>query len=352
MIVLVGLVEAGITRLPVSGPIAWSWRSSAEMIATEAAHRDVLCFGDSMMKCGIAAELFERRLGWTSYNFAVVRSQPRASEALLRRALARGAKPAAILVDFFPGLLADPPGLNAGEWAEILAPSEIIGLAIAARDPWLPPRAFASWILPSHTARADLRQYAVAMLGMSATTFETRLSRERRERVAQRGTALQPTEGGCNEILPPQGRGRPRGIGWRCRPEHEQSIRRFLALASASGAKVYWLLPPLSPASQARRDQNGLERAARAFVKRFQAEYPALIVLDGSTLKLDNSAFRDSNHVNARGALILTAAVADELERAAKATPTTWVALAAPKSPPADSEWNASVFLDPARRIR
>jgi len=60
---------------------------------------DVLCFGDSQMKFGIAPHVVAARTGRPAYNLAIVGGQPPASYFLLRRALEAGARPSAVLFD-------------------------------------------------------------------------------------------------------------------------------------------------------------------------------------------------------------------------------------------------------------
>ena len=65
--------------------------------------------GDSLAKLGVAPSLVEARSGRSVYNLAVCAGQAPSSYFLLRRVLDSGARPTAILVDFFPRLLQVPP---------------------------------------------------------------------------------------------------------------------------------------------------------------------------------------------------------------------------------------------------
>ena len=100
---------------------------------------------------------------------------------------------------------------------------------------------------------------------------------------------------------------------WNCRPENAGYVRKFLALASSRGIRVYWVIPPVSPTAQERRFQNGQEAAYSRFVASIQAEYPGLTVIDGRRLDLDTSSFFDPVHLNGRGAATLSGEVAKVL---------------------------------------
>src|SRR5262249_11321635 len=68
---------------------------------------------------------------------------------------------------------------------------------------------------------------------------------------------------------------------WRPDPIHEVYVRRFLGLAARRGIPVYWLLPPIGPAVQARREALGLDGLEIRFIRSLQEKYPNVTVING-----------------------------------------------------------------------
>ena len=78
------------------------WAYGGRAASRRAPDAEILCFGDSMIKFGMAPRVLEDRLGRRAFNLALYAGSPTASYFLLRRPLESGAKPAAVLVDFQP----------------------------------------------------------------------------------------------------------------------------------------------------------------------------------------------------------------------------------------------------------
>jgi hypothetical protein len=87
-------------------------------------------------------------------------------------------------------------------------------------------------------------------------------------------------------------------------------VRRFLDLAAARGIPVFWLLPPTSPAYQARAERNGRDARYAAFVREMQAGYPNVVVVDGRRAGYRREMFADLTHLNRDGASTFSDAVA------------------------------------------
>ena len=106
MLALVGLVEGLVARNEIDYKTGWfwEWRFSGHA-ANKASRHDVLCFGDSLVNHGVIPLIIEQHLGLKAYNFALSGGQSSTSYFQLRRTLEAGAKPSAVLVDFFPLLL-------------------------------------------------------------------------------------------------------------------------------------------------------------------------------------------------------------------------------------------------------
>ena len=323
MLALAWGIESWVAHAPYTDEVGWSWRSTREVLAGHAIGCEILGLGDSQLKFGLLPRVVEERLGAKVYNLAVVRGQPTLNVHLLRAALAQGVKPRAIVLDAFPPLLSASASLNSAEYAELLDVRDILGLTAKAREPFLPVQVLGNWLLPSFVARAEMRGAILAAL--DGRRFETRVQRERRIRGPEHGGFRVPFLGDFSESA--RASMPVRDYGWSCRREQEQALRDVLALASSRDIRVFWLILPLTPASQERRERNGMAGAERSLVRRFQREFPNLVVVDGTGLGLPKGHFYDPYHLNSTGAEEFSRAVAAALERHFAAPIGRWVAL-------------------------
>src|SRR5205823_5327851 len=133
---LVAAIESSLRshELEFLNTLACDWRQGALAAGRDAPGCEVLCFGDSLMKNGVAPEVIGRRLGMRSYSLAVASGPPAASYFLLRRALESGARPKAVLIDVIPHLLAWGPESFATLWPELLDVRDGLDLARSSGD--------------------------------------------------------------------------------------------------------------------------------------------------------------------------------------------------------------------------
>ena len=124
---------------------------------------------------------------------------------------------------------------------------------------------------------------------------------------------------------------------WRPHPAHARFVRRFLERAASRGIDVVWLLPPVSPGTQAIWESWGDEARFESFARALLARHPNLLVLDGRHSGYDASVFHDAVHLDRDGAHALSVTVADLLARGALSPtgPTRWLALPAFRTPDA-----------------
>jgi hypothetical protein len=112
-------------------------------------------------------------------------------------------------------------------------------------------------------------------------------------------------------------------------------VRRLLRLARARGVTVYWLLPPVRPEIQARRDESGMDRGYTEALRDLQKRHANLTVIDGRHSGYGTSAHADCVHLNANGAWVLSNDLADVL--AHKGSGRRWVTLPPYCEPPAQN---------------
>jgi hypothetical protein len=314
MLAIVAAVEAALAPGPTN-PLADIWAQSyAEADSDEVRESAVLCLGDSQVKLGLNAVALGRRLGVPAYNLAVHAGQPAAGEALLRRALASGARPQAIVLGFHPAVLAYEARTNIRQWPEVLNPWSGLRLAIEACDARLAALGLLGSVVPSCKGRLEVRRDVLTALGGSVDPAVAEIARRRAERARQRGTVVAASVPGFRDDRGAQDRAAPIA-SWRPRRENLAGLRRLLALAESRGIAVYWVTPVLSPGERDRRGRAGVTAAYEGFLDRLQRDFPALVVLDSSGLTLEASVFVDPLHLDGRGALALTEAVARAMER-------------------------------------
>ncbi len=83
-------------------------------------------------------------------------------------------------------------------------------------------------------------------------------------------------------------------------------MRGFLDLAAHHELPVFWLLPPLSPTTQALREQQGHDAFYTRLVRKVQARYPNVTVVDARHSGFPHDVFTDPVHLDRDGAALLT----------------------------------------------
>ena len=305
MIALVALIEAGIARHAISlfDSDELSYRWTARQAIKVARSCEILCFGDSLIKLGVVPRVVGERAGKTAFNLAVSGSQAPASYFLLRRALASGARPAAIVCGFTPPLLRVGPRHNLARWPGLLDPTETAALAWWAGDPLLFGEITVDQVLPSLRGKATIR--AKIREGFGGAPFPLRFGNTYNIRNWRRNDGAQLMTGSAVRGLTDADVAQVRTgyyPEWRTHPANLAGIDHFLALAEQAGVPVFWILPPLLPALHDQLTASGFAARYEAFVRDWQAKYPRLVVLDARGRITDLDAFWDVQHLSVAGA--------------------------------------------------
>ena len=239
------------------------------------ARRPVLCAGDSLVKHGLIPKVIAARSGHAAVNLAVARGPAPATFFLFRRALEAGARPAALVVDFKPSVLVGGPRYNVRYWQEILTLRESLDLARSARQRVALLR---DWRWGSCCRRSGRGTRSGATCGRPCGARPIRFVRSI---APASGTGRSTTVPTSRPRTPPStassGRRRPEvpdpglPLPPRQRRVHPPPPQRWPPRA---GIPVYWLLPPLAPQLQARREQTGAEAGFVRFVRSFQTPTP------------------------------------------------------------------------------
>jgi hypothetical protein len=290
------------------------YRYSVDQVA-RAQGRAVLCFGDSLVKTGVAPRVLDQHGAGPSLNLACLGARPAFSYFLLKRAIDRGASPRAIVVDFHASQIHGDPLLDFEGLADVLDPLETLSYARTCRDPMMYAWMTAYQALPSLRSRANLRSAVVERLAgrpIAGYDVKTRPVFETWDR-----------EGGAHLLDVGGEEGRDGRFSderlvstlgpWYCHPANAVYIKKFLDLAARRRIAVYWLLPPIHPRLQARSDASGDTDRYDRLVRSAERAYPNLIVVDARRSGFSPGWFSDGNHLRATGARRFSALVADAI---------------------------------------
>ena len=318
MLVLVAAVELiiGGRRLDFTTVWADDWRRAA-LEASRVKGRDVLCFGDSLVKFGVLPGQIEAKTGLRSYNLAVNAGTMPSAYFLLRRSLDSGARPKAIVADFFALMLPDKPDDSIRLYPDLATAGECLDLAWTARDPGFLHSTLLGKLLPSYKCRFEIRQSIRGALAGHRASPWPRQSALWATWKAQDGAQPMPSIGVPPAPNPALAANLSPG-GWACDAINAAYCEKFLALAESRKIPVFWLMPPLSPDVHALRKLNGTDDAYTRFARLALGRHPGVVVLDARRSGYEGSVYIDPIHLDHRGARVLTGdlarVVADRLK--------------------------------------
>ena len=318
MISLILIVEAGIEARSVRlfDVDEWAFRWTARAAIQEARGAEVLCFGDSLVKLSVIPSVVRERTGKRVYNLALSGSQSTTSYFLLKRAIEAGSRPEAVVIDFNPPLLRVGPRHILTRWGALLNPFEAAELAIWSRDADLFGQVTLDHALPSLRGKATIRANIMdALAGRdSANTPWNNMA----VRNWSKNDGAQLMVGAGAKGLD-QAKIEYLRVGyypeWGCDKANLEGIDRFLGLAAKHKIRVFWLLVPVIPALHDEIARSGIDASHEAFLRRWQAKYPDLVVLDGRKKVADLDAFWDPQHLSIVGASAFSRTLGDVLRR-------------------------------------
>ena len=316
-IALVVGVETAIERreLDTVSPIGWQYSLASRSAVRKAAGCEVLAFGDSLLKYAFLPAVIERRHGPRSYNLAVTGSQAPYNYYVFRRVLEGGARPSAVLIEYFPSSLSTGPRLNAGDLPHFLGVGECLELGLTARDAGLLGQLLAGRVFPSVRCRSALRAAAISLVTRkpNGTRFDNTwlLPWWEKNRGAQ---LMHATPESAIDVRVWQQVAFP--ATWSSDPVNDAYVGRFLDLAARRGVAVYWVLTPLAPRLQVECERSGFDARYLAYVRDWQRRYPALRVIDGRHAEYDPAVFTsDPAHLGREGAYVFSVDVGAVLRR-------------------------------------
>lgn len=340
-------VEVGLSQSSrgVEALSAADWGRARAAASREATAADVLCVGDSLVKCGIIPDAIEARLDCPAYNLAVLGGPPPATYFLLKRALGSGARPRAIVVDAKASQLSGKDyRVAVDDWATLLDPVDALRFARDDRDPGL-FGLYLVHLIPSIRLSRVLRK----------ATVDTVAGRPREPIAPWRPVIERQYERNLGAVLFPVGHPKggpdphPDGLlgsgeagvcyppRWSPHPTNLVYLDRTLALAASRAAAVFLVIPPIHPGVQAERERRGLDEAYVALVRKIGDKYANVTVVDGRHAGFGHGVCFDGRHLNTEGATALSHGLAEVIAASldGPAGSGRWVALPAYAEPTA-----------------
>jgi hypothetical protein len=313
MLALVVLTERYIGRrdIDLGTLLTIEWRRTGKAATKEAPKAEILCFGTSLTRLGVSPVILKERTGLSAYALALSGGQPFASYTMLKHALDAGAKPKAVVVDFKWGAISmDPKGAER-IFPEIATFGECLAMARELGDSEFLARLALVSCLPSYRCRPEIRaNIAAAFQGIEPERNQTWLTMVRNMKV-NRGAHHAPRREfdivfgpQSIDLFPPD---------WKVHPVAEVYIEKFLSLAESRGIPVFWLLPPVTPAAQARLEGVGIDERYTRYIKGKAAQHPSVTVIDARRSSYAKDAFYDVTHLNRFGTANLTEDLADAI---------------------------------------
>jgi len=331
MLALVGAIERSWfhENLAFSNGLGHGWSATALQVKKVARGRDVLCFGDSMIKYGLIPRVLCERTGRSAFNLGLVGGSAPSTYFLLRRALEAGARPSTIVVDFSRELLQFEPEskTRALPWADLLNLREVLEFSSAARNLDLFAGISLSRLLPSLKNRDGARPFVQARLRGENPNWDFAALQIRRNCNANLGAMVNVKA--VFQDFPAPSVAHTQAPSWQPHPTNLHFLHRFFELATKRGIEVVWLLPPVSPGTQRIWDASGEERLFESFVRSVLKQYSPMIVVDARHAGYEASVFHDATHLDRDGAMALSGSVADLLRHGDIGPPRTsrWITL-------------------------
>ncbi len=266
------------------------------------------------------------------------------SYLLLRRALDAGARPQAIIINAKPAILMADLHFNSRYLEEIMTLGECLEIAGLTRNRSLLLSMIVGRLFPSLRSRLEVQTNVLAALRGERDRIGAINRVLLRNWSVNRGANVAATVAPDPGTVRPDVEGRLHPNVFHVDPTNAAGMERLMKIADDRGIPVLWLLPPLSPALQSLRDQSGSEARYERFIRTFMARYPRrLTILDARRAGLPSTFFVDETHLNRRGAIALSRAVAEAvptlLSRSPSPTAAEWVALFIPPDQPAESDF-------------
>ncbi|WP_422926725.1 hypothetical protein [Singulisphaera sp. PoT] len=305
-LIVAGELLVGSHRMEFSDPVSWNWRLSAEDAVERAPEASILCVGDSLVKHSVIPSILEDRTGLKTYNLGLARGPAPATYFMLKRALDAGARPKAVVIEYKPGVLVGSPRYNLRYWQEILTLQECLELTKVDGGGSLFTEIAIGRLLPSYRSRHEIRGALHAAFRGEANPLRLINQFCLRNWRLHQGANVAARNPAFNGTVGPE---QQKTLLWHlsyCHRTNRAYIGKLLNLTARRGIPTYWLLPPLSPDLQGKREASKAEEGYLKLVRSFQERYPHLKVVDSRHAGYGHEVFVDATHLDGQGATTLS----------------------------------------------
>jgi hypothetical protein len=307
----------------------WCYEQARGMASKGVKDCDVLAFGDSLTKHGVAPKVIQEVTGLKGYNLALSGSHVPVSYFLFREAIMSGARPKVVLLDLFPTLLTADHWSQSGVtlWPIVVSYRDCLELGWLTGDAKFFASLMIRKMLPSVRCREAIRaEIPTALRGLAGVNW-TGCQVAFRHWEVNRGYEIANNRHDPNNPLENQVAHYFQPI--RCTSLNRFYIDQFMKLADEHDVKVFLMLPPYMPIMQAKLEQVGFDADHEGFVRSMLDRYPALSVLDARKANYEPSALIDTHHLAYEGATTFSTEIGELLRRKLADTGSTdrWIAL-------------------------
>ncbi len=278
MLALVIGIEGFLFRhwIDLTDPVSLSWRYSAKAAESEARDSQLLCLGDSLVKHGLIPSVIERTSGLKAANLSAARGSTLLTYCLLRQVLDSGARPAALIINAKPAVLLGGPEFNARPWQEVLGLRDAPEMLQITRNAPFVASTLVGRLLPSLRARLEIQSAVMAAVRGETDRIRSINPVLWRNWTVNHGANVASAVPAYNGELSAEAE-RPFYTDiFHVDPANAEAIERILRLAAGRRIPIYWVLCPLSPTLQSRRDQSGADELHDRLLKSIVARTPEL----------------------------------------------------------------------------
>jgi hypothetical protein len=283
------------------------WRLGGEAASTRPPGRDDLLFlGDSTVKLGLVPRVIEARSGLRGYNLAMTAAQAPMIYFQFRRALAAGARPTAIVVDYTAPFLSRYTHIHE-RCSQYYSIGEAAELAWSIRDASFFGSVLLARLLPTLRDRDAWRLEIRESLFGRLKDHRLYYDEHRRNIKVNDGALIFPTHSVLADPVKEYSEKFPGP--WSCRALHASYMSRLFRLADERGIRVYWLLTPMEQQMLTLCEKRGQAASFLKFASEFSANWTNVVVIDARHAADGQPMFTDGLHLNRRGAAALSEAL-------------------------------------------
>ena len=199
--------------------------------------------------------------------------------------------------------------------SEVMTFSELVELAWTSRDPGLAGSLVVSEVFPSHLARAEVRAWIMATLEERPKDMRPGSVYPLFRRNWNRNAGAEPLKpfhgaAGVDDRVAQLERDHYQPTPTPVHPLNAVYAARFVELAESRRIAVIWLIPPMHPEVQNRRERHGRYVNDLPFLRALASRFSNLTIIDGRSAGYGPELFSDMTHLAPQGAVAFSNSLA------------------------------------------